>query len=502
MAHLPLRIFLTLWVVYAVHFATNVVREHYPAFSLVKHGNLRVDEYRGFHSDIFVHRDGHAYINNNVATSVVAALPLFLFNPLLDALEARAKARLPGPASLWGEDYRTDYPRRRAFFRLVKDHGLEWRFGAAAVATSVFLTAPLSAAFCLLLFRLLTMRGLPRRRAAWLTLLFGLGTPVFFRSAHLSHNLFVMYVTFPAFCALWVRPGMAFPVPATRRLLAGLLCGLGVAFDYSGVVPFACLWGYLVACRGASASWKRAIAESLLFLGGSLPALGFLLFTQWWMFGNPFLPAQRWMPAPPHAVGWNGFTWPAWDLFLKNLVDPNFGMYGFGPILLLGLLPPWLYPENTLLVPRRERRFLLLYVVAFMLFCAANQYARMQWNTGFRYLLPVVPFIYLSLCDHLKRLPAGWLLAISVPFMFHSWVLSMCRDTIPDTVPASWQRFGREGLQLPWLRVLRQTARPDTPVLSHPLLPFTIFVGCGLLILVIWRTGSGRKRPEGASPCY
>lgn len=78
------RIFLVAWIVYSVHFATNVVREHYPAFSVAEHGTFRVDDYQGFHSDIFVHRDGHAVIGNQVLVSVLAAIPLFVFDPILD----------------------------------------------------------------------------------------------------------------------------------------------------------------------------------------------------------------------------------------------------------------------------------------------------------------------------------------------------------------------------------------------------------------------------------
>lgn len=46
------RLFLICVLVYSAFFTTNVVREHYPAFSLIDHGNFRVDEYLGFHSDI------------------------------------------------------------------------------------------------------------------------------------------------------------------------------------------------------------------------------------------------------------------------------------------------------------------------------------------------------------------------------------------------------------------------------------------------------------------
>src|SRR5262249_11865025 len=121
------RIFLIAWIIYSVHFATNVVREHYPAFSLVKHGTFFVDEYQGFHSDIFVHPNGHSVIGNQVLVSVFAAVPLVVFNPVLDALEQYSKRKLT-ERGLVNSEYRTDKPNRVAFFRLVKERGLDLRF--------------------------------------------------------------------------------------------------------------------------------------------------------------------------------------------------------------------------------------------------------------------------------------------------------------------------------------------------------------------------------------
>src|SRR5262249_28658448 len=88
------RLFIILWVVYSVHFATNVVREHYPAFSLVDHGTFRVDEYQGFNSDIFVH-NGHSVIGNQVFVSMLAAVPLWGFHPVLGALERVCPGKVP-----------------------------------------------------------------------------------------------------------------------------------------------------------------------------------------------------------------------------------------------------------------------------------------------------------------------------------------------------------------------------------------------------------------------
>jgi hypothetical protein len=487
------RLFLTVWLVYSVHFATNITREHYPAFSLIAHGTFQLDEYAGFHSDIFQHQDGHWYINNNVATSVVAAVPLLVFNPALDALEARSKSRLAQSDGPPDTTYRTKYPLRRRFFRLVKERGLDLRFGGAAFATSIFFMAPLSSLFVVLMFRILRQRGVTNNRALWLALLFAFATPVFFRTAHLNHNMFVMYVTFAAFDLLWVRPEQKFPLSLGHRIGSGFLAGLSLAFDYSGVISLLALYGYLWIVRLSTASWLRSGVESIGFVAGSMPAVGFLLWSQWVMFGNPFLPAQYWMPRVNYTdTGWRGFDWPAVDLFMRNLFDPAYGMFVFAPILLVGLIPARWYPAETLLVPRREGRFVLIYSVLFLAFCASNQYARMQWNTGFRMLLPIVPFVYLAASEHLARLPPNWLAALSVPCVLHCWVLSMVRD---DAVE-SWRRVVSEGIQLPWLTVLRQTSRVETWLLEGPLLPIVILAVCGLMIVGIWCIGKARDRRE------
>ena len=105
------RLFLVAWILYSVHFATNVVREHYPAFSIVEHHTFRVDEYQGFHADIFVHRDGHSVIGNQVFVSVLAAIPLFVFDPVLDALERYSKAKV-AREGITNDEYRIDKPNR------------------------------------------------------------------------------------------------------------------------------------------------------------------------------------------------------------------------------------------------------------------------------------------------------------------------------------------------------------------------------------------------------
>lgn len=484
------RLFLTVWIVYTVHFATNVVREHYPAFSLVDHLSLEVDEYLGFHADIFQHRDGHSYVGNNVAVSVLAAIPLLVFDPVLDALE-RYSANRRAAAGVTDLSYRTDKPNRVRFFQLVKERGLELRFGGATLVTSAFLMAPLSALAVVLMFHLLTLRGVGEPKAAGLSLLFAFGTPMFFRTAPLNPNMFVTYATFLGFYLLWVRPGAAFPISLGRRVGAGLLGGFALAADYSGVVSLLALYGYLFFNRLGTGGWRTAFRESLVFVAAGVPPVLFLWFSQWSMYGHPFMPGQYWMPPVNFTdQGWRGFSWPTADLFWLNLFDPTYGMLTFGPILLLGLIPAFRYPAAELILPRRDRRFVAGLVLFFLVFCAANQYSRMQFNSGFRYLAPLVPLLFLAGCDHLVRLSRMVLYSLVGVVVVHSWVLAAARESVPD----SWRMVLTDGIQLPWLTVLRKTLPPEAPVVSSTLLPIGIL---GLTVAVVgalWWHGSRLQR--------
>ena len=483
---LKVRIFLTCWILYSVHFATNVVREHYPAFSLAEHGTFKVDDYLGFNSTIFLHKDGHSYVNNNVASSLIAALPLIIFDPALDLLEDYSKQKLQQSDESSEAVYRTEKPNRRMFFKLVKKNGLELRFGGATLVTSVFLMAPLSSLFVLFMFQILIARGVTWKRAVWITFLFGFGTPVFFRTAHLTNNMFVMYTSFWAFYLLWMQANINSTFSLKTRIAAGFLSGSALAFDYSGLVPLLAIYGYLVFSRTSTTSLVKAFQQSLPFILGAVPPVLFLLYSQWAMYGNPFLPGQYWMPDVNYTdQGWRGLNWPSIEVFLLNLFHPEYGMYTFAPLLIVGLIPTYFYSQNQLILPRFERRGVAIYIIVFLLFCASNQYSRMQFNTGFRYLLPIVPFIFLAACDHLNQMSRKWLIILSVPVVLHSWVLSMVRES----VPISWNHFLKEGFQLPWLTVLRLTNPENHPILSNPFLPELILIFSGFLIFGIWKFG-------------
>ena len=313
LASVPVRIFLVCWIVFSIHFATNIVREHYPAFSLIGDGDLYLDEYEGFHADIFVHTNGHAVVGNQIAGSLPAVPPLLVFDPALDALQEWTLAQQEtgdGPVT----EYRTALPNRQDFFAKVQAQGLSLRFGASAFITSAFCMAPLTAWFVVLFFRTLRRRGIPEPRAIGFAFLFAFGTPIFYRAAHLVHNQFLMMVVFGAFLLLWrTEEG---PVPRRRVLGAGFLAGTCLALDYAGVIPLLWLYAYLGLPRwqelgGDLAAFRQSFVESLWFVAASVPPVCFLWWTQYVMYGNPFLPGQMYQQENAYTgEGVRGMTLP------------------------------------------------------------------------------------------------------------------------------------------------------------------------------------------------
>jgi hypothetical protein len=499
------RLFLCSWIVFSLHFATNVVREHYPAFSLIQDGTLTVDRYRDFHPDIFVHPNGHAVVGNNVAASVIAAVPLFVFTPVLDRLEAYERDRVRRFGVPPTEYRNAAHPNSQKFYNTAKAAGLTLRFGASAAVTTIFLMAPLSALMILLMLHILVDRGVPQDRAVVLALLFGFGTPVFFRTGVLNHNMMLMCTTFVAYHLLWVRPGGAGPPSAARRLTAGFLAGLGFALDYSGLIPLVALFVYAIGSRLRQVGIRPAIVESLPFVAAAVPPVLFLLYSQWSMYGNPFYPGQYWMPDVSHSdvygqfrnpyssEGFRGLSFPSPSLLLLNLFSGSYGMYTYGPLLLVGLIPAYAYRRDTLIYPRSERVFAAAFFLVFVLFCAANQYSRIQFNSGFRYLIPLVPTIFLAASDHLARMPRRWLMAVGAAAVANSWVISMVREPVPD----SWRRVLSEGIQFPWLTVLRLTSPADALV-SRPWLPLAIAAASALLVVGIWKAGESTPSEAGS----
>ena len=478
------RLFVTCWLVYALHFATNTVREIYPALSLGDHFSFDVSEYAGLHPDIFEIPGRGAYINNNPGASIIGAVPYALSRPVINRLVQRAQSQRAGSNEPAAPAYNSIYPLAQEFYRKARERGLDIKLGLGAAVMQGLAMAPLSALSVVVVFYILLSLTHSRRKAVLLALLYGFATPVLYRTAQLNQNLLVGHCALFAFALLW-RPWDNPSRPQRPNyLLAGLLCGWAVVLDYSGLIVVLVLCVYAFSRRRSLAAEARSRADLPLFVAGLAICAAVLMGYQWAAFGNPLWPAQRYMPPTQFTgYGYHGIDRPHLDLLWDTTFGFRFGLFTAAPLLLLALyIPGWLR-ENKRLVKNRETWCIVAFSVLFFLFCSANQFGRLQFNSGVRHIVPVVPFLFLLAAGVLLRLPTWLAIPVGILTTYWSWCQAMFRDVEQGSgVFESIKQITLHGFRLPWMTTLENMGYIVSGTSAVPLL-----LVCSALIFAMWR---------------
>ena len=479
-------LFFTVAIVYAIHFAPNVVRETYLAIALGDRASVRVDPFVGLHPDLFVIPGRGAYINSNPGASFFGAVPYAIARPFLDLLfRLRPSLVAPKPPTAY-DDPR---PNRSKFMNEMRARGLDIKLAIGAAAIQVGLNVPLGGLAAVVMFWFLRARLGDETRALWLALLFAFGTPIFFRSAFLNQNLLLTYCTFYAFLLLvpW-RPSRTLPQPGSFAVFgAGLLLAVGLVCDYSAIPLLVAFGLWIVGRAFLEGSVTRAVRSGAVFSLGAVGPIAFLFAYQYVAFGDPFLPAQAYMPATQLSVtGWNGIRLPTPGLLWRNLFAPGYGLFVFCPMLLAALAAfPFRRQEGAL----HGAELLLVYLasVALYLFCSAIAFAELQWNTGVRYLVPAAPLLFLTIVPILLHAPRLITWTLVVPTVTISWAVSMTREDVPTAL----LRVFALGFELPWHTVLQKTAEGYLPALADGGSPLAVFVLTGVVLWLIWHSHVG-----------
>lgn len=454
------RLAMTVAIVYAMHFAPNVVRETYLAVALVEHGTVRVDPYVGLHPDIIEIPGRGAYIDSNPGASMIAAIPYAVVLPLLERI----------------------YVARPSL--------VARRLELAAIVMQLGVNVPLGILGVLLMFAFLRDRSGRPREALGFALLYGFGTPIFFRSAFLNQNLLLAHATLLAFLALTWRRGLAAdaapPDEPWRAAAAGALLGVGLLCDYSAA-PLLVVFGiWLVIVRGMRGGARASLTAALSYGIGAAGPVALLLGYQQVAFGNALLPAQAYTPVTDlSSVGWYGVRLPMPDLLWRNLLDPAYGLFVFCPMLAAVSLAPWRI-RRWPMVRKDELWLIVAASMALYLFSSSVTFARLQGNTGVRYLVPAVPLIFIALAPVLRTLPRRVVWLLVAPTVVISWCVSMARES----VPASLASVFLHGPQLPWSTALARTADAYLAGLPRGGLPLVAYLAVGLVLWLLWRRGT------------
>jgi hypothetical protein len=481
------RIFLTTWLVFTLHFATNTVREIYPAMSLGDHLSFDVSEYSGLHPDIFTLEGRGTFINNNPGASMIGAIPYLISKPAIDLVVDRVQRSRAGQQAVDPPKYDTIYPMAQEFYKAARDRGYDVKFGLAAGTTQAFASAPISALGAVVMF--LALLGLTKniRVSAILSLLYAFSTPILFRTAQLNQNVLLANFALFAF-VLIMRPAAAANKKRPFYLLSGLLCGWTVVLDYSGVVFVLALSIYVFLKWKDTEKNNRKVSGLVRFAAGVAVSISVLLAYQWICFGNPLLPAQSYMPPANFTdLGYRGFSFPRADLLFETAFGMRYGLFTSAPILLLVFAVPFWLRRSSRLMEYRETFFVVLFTVMFFIFCSANQYGRMQFNTGVRHILPVVPFLFILAANVLLRLPKLFAVPFAIVATYWSWCLAMYRDVEQGSgILEAVKHITLEGFQLPWLTTLERMG-----IVGHASV-IPLFLLCSILFWLIWSLGARR----------
>ena len=478
-----LRIFFTCWIVFALHFATNAYREVYLAMAIGDHFSFSVAEYLGLHADVFEMPGRGAFIAGNPGGSMFGAVPYLAARPVIDFLVDRVMAKRKA-TNAQPPPYDSPWPAAREFHRRAFERGLDVRLGLGMAAMQALGMAPLSAAAVTVMFFVLLVRTGSRSNAIWLALLYAFATPVFYRTAQLNHNLMVAHLALFAWVLLW-RPWDDPEAPKRPRyLLAGFLCGWAVVCDFTGIVVVAALGIYGLLRRNALPAYAKSPWDAARFIAGVAAAGTVLLAYQWICFGHPLRPAQHYMPTPAH--GYRSLVFPQGKLLFQTAFDLRFGLFTSAPLLLLAFVPVLLRGQR--IVERRETRLILAFAAAMFLFCCSIEYGYLQFNTGVRYVVPAVPFLFLLAANVLLRMPRLPAVLTGILATYWCWCLSMYREVeIGLGVLEGPIRITLEGFRLPWLMTLQRMGY--APAHATPLALLAI---CGAVIWAIWRVPATR----------
>ncbi len=489
---LPLRLALTIALVYALHAAPNVVREVYLAVSLGERLSIRVDPYVGLHPDLFEIPGRGAYINNNPGASLLGAVPYALVLPALEWLyRAQPSFVAPKPATTY-DDGR---PNRTTFMNEMRARGLDVRLGLGAITMQLGVNVPLGVLAGLVLFLFLRARLEDERGALWLAVLFAFGTPVFFRSAFLNQNLVLAYCTLFAYLSLVSRVGDEARLPrrgAARLGMAGGLLGVGLLCDYSAAPMWLVFAAWVIVLGARDGGLGEGIRAGALFAIGSAGPIAALLLYQQEAFGNPFLPAQAYMARTDlSGNGWHGVSIPQPALLWGNLFDSGYGLLAFCPMLVASVFAPR-YRRMRGGLGWEELALIYGASAALYAFASSVAFAALQWNTGIRYMVPSVPLLFLGLVPVLVHATPVVRWALVVPTLVVSWSVSMVRENVTTSLLTVFTG----GPELPWHIVLAKTSPAYLPFLSGPWTPLACFLLLAVTLALVWR---GPSRRAGAT---
>ena len=451
---LRLRIFATVFLIFAVHFNSMHDNSHRYVFlmeALVEQHTVFVDNIPA--PDVYPGGDivvigGHRCADNNPGISFLAA-PFW-------APVAAVLARPGTPAILKGTNV---------------------HYFLAHLVATLTTTIPSGAFAAVLLAELVFEATRKRGRAVFAAMLFAFGTNVFHHATQLNQNIPIAAIVLSVFVLLTRPELLGVQRPVVRSALVGFLIGLAIFIDLS-IAPlcFAAIPWLLRANRRPAALVATA-------LGAAGPLLALALF-QYQAYGNAFRDVHWYYTTIEHRTGLAGLVDVDLRVFLDQLFLPGHGLFLFFPFTILGA---W-----YLAVPRPGSRlfsdgrwFALAISVAYLFYVLVNYGARNTYY-GPRYLIPITPFLVWAFCVESPSLRT----ALPVALSGLSFLVGVSGAQLAFGTANLFQQISLTFLRAPWIPFYTWARAPEVqregivfPALATPVGPMVFLA---LTLAIIW----------------
>ena len=376
---------------------------HYALVRSLSHGTPKIDRYHWETRDV-AYRDGHYY---SVKGPALAALTLPLYEGL-KAVDAQTVARRAATTAREHGSRRWEpFTVQLGIYGYDFDRAVKTRKTLENETPMVWALRLLGATLPALLL-LLLVRSLAERvergfgTAAAVTL--GLGTLVMpFATLFFSHLLAAL-LAFAAFAVLWrEREG---PPRLVLLPAAGALAGLAVTAEYPLALGGVVLGLYAIARR------PGIVRRGVAYAGGAIAGAAPLLAYNVWAFGSAthfsYSDAVKIPGGSGHDVlglndgGFFGIRTPTLHHAEQLLVAPK-GLLTLSPVLAMAAV-------GTVLLYRRGRRAEALAIggmsLAYLIYNSGYYLPFGGGSPGARFLIPILPFLAVSLALAYRRFPA------------------------------------------------------------------------------------------------
>ena len=470
------KIFLTVWMVYAVFAlpAGGTLPNRYLDLihSIVNERRLEIDTYHE-NTDDKAFYNGH-YYNGALPGPALVGVPAYVVFKGVYLFVPQSIKQLAGGIQSFKKSDLAD----SSFYGQVDNV----EFFLSHWFLTITVIASISALGAVFLFNSIRRLTYQTNVAVVLALLYAFSTNVFFyATGYFHHNLSATLGIAAFYLLLAARQQSDGQFLRRAAFGAGVISGLGFLIEYATILTGVWLgvWLFLAIA-------KRAIGYYVL---GFVPPLLILALHNWLAFDDPLTTSYRYLAVNSrfHTGGVFGLTYPRMESLVGLVVGDKSGLFVFAPLAVIGIIG-----IAYQILKRKNEQTLALVCGAIIASYLAFYASYSVWDGGSvfgpRFLIPILPFVFLGVAFATEFVPKWVIGAAAIIGLVFNWLGAQYGYT-----ESLWNHFTKLFSQGPTLPVFgailsHSTSRTSSLYVFANSFHGVITIGVSLLLIlfIVW----------------